>query len=94
MAAAFDGHANVVRILMNAHADIHAQDKVIMYYHDPLFIAFIVLFIQNCTQDGWTALHLTSQEGHEEVVRVLIKANARINQRSKVFSHMGTIFCV
>ena len=35
-------------------------------------------------QDGWTALHLASQQGHVEVVRVLIAAKARINQCSKV----------
>ena len=38
-------------------------------------------------QYGWTALHLTSQDGHEEVVRILLKANARVNQRSKVFRY-------
>ena len=34
MAAAFDGRADVVSILINAHADVHAQDKVIMHYSD------------------------------------------------------------
>ena len=36
------------------------------------------------SQDGCTALHLASQEGQLDVVRVLIEANARVNQRSKV----------
>ena len=40
--------------------------------------------IHTFVQDGWTALHLTSQDGHPNVVRVLIEANARVNQRSKV----------
>ena len=44
-------------------------------YHVPLPVP---------VQDGWTALHLTSQDGHADVVRVLIEANARVNQRSKV----------
>ena len=35
-------------------------------------------------QNGWTALHLASQEGHVAVVRLLIEAHAVINQQSKV----------
>ena len=35
-------------------------------------------------QDGWTALHKASQEGQVDVVLVLIEANARVNQQSKV----------
>lgn len=41
-----------------------------------------------CAQDGWTALHLASQEGHADVVRVLIEANAYINQQNKVIYSM------
>ena len=46
------------------------------------------LLSQILMQDGWTALHLTSQEGHIDVVRVLTEAHAHINQRSKV---MGSV---
>ena len=44
-------------------------------------------------QDGWTALHLASQQGHVDVVRVLIAAKAHINQCSKVqlFVNASTI---
>ena len=35
-------------------------------------------------QNGCTALHLSSQEGHFDVVHALIEANAHVNQRSKV----------
>ena len=28
MTASFDGHVDVVRVLIEAHADIHSQDKV------------------------------------------------------------------
>ena len=37
-------------------------------------------------QDGWTALHKASQEGHVDVVRVLIDANAHVNQQTTVLS--------
>ena len=35
-------------------------------------------------QNGCTALHLASQEGHVAVVRLLIEAHAVINQQCKV----------
>ena len=35
-------------------------------------------------QDGWTALHMSSQEGHVNVVHVLIEASAVVNQQTKV----------
>ena len=28
MTASFDGHVDVVRVLIEAHADVHSQDKV------------------------------------------------------------------
>ena len=34
------------------------------------------------SQDGWTALHMASQEGHVDVVCALIDANARVNQQT------------
>ena len=37
-------------------------------------------------QDGYTALHKASQEGHVDVVRVLIDANARVNQQTTVLN--------
>lgn len=36
------------------------------------------------TQDGWTALHASSEGGHVDVVRALIAARAHANQQSKV----------
>lgn len=38
----------------------------------------------SCKQNGMTALHAASQEGHADVVCVLIEANANVNQWCKV----------
>lgn len=35
-------------------------------------------------QNGWTPLHMSSQEGHVDVVSVLIEANAHVNQKTEV----------
>ena len=36
------------------------------------------------TQGGYTALHVSSEYGHVDVVRALIAAKAHVNQQSKV----------
>ena len=48
------------------------------------FLMTVHCFVTPYTQDGGTALHLTLQEGHVDVVRVLIEANALVNQHAKV----------
>ncbi len=35
-------------------------------------------------QDNRTALHIASQQGHDEVVRVLLAAKATVNTQDKV----------
>ena len=35
-------------------------------------------------QDGLTMLHLASQEGNDEVIRMLLKARADVNKRDSV----------
>ena len=41
-------------------------------------------------QNKWTALHLASSNGHDEVVRVLLSTKATVNTLDKV----GCIFCL
>ena len=38
------------------------------------------------TQDRWTALHLAAQEGHEDVVDLLLEAKADPELKTKVVS--------
>lgn len=37
-----------------------------------------------CSQDGVTALQMAAQEGYVDVVRLLIEAEAHINQQMEV----------
>ena len=37
-----------------------------------------------CTQTGWTAVMLASQNGHEGIVRMLITAGANLNMKNMV----------
>ena len=41
-------------------------------------------------QNGWSPLHVASQEGHLDVVRTLIEAGANIDQADKVSTHTYT----
>ena len=37
-----------------------------------------------CTQNGFTALHIASQEGHCGVVRMLLEAKADVSMKDNV----------
>lgn len=94
MAASFHGQIEVVCALINGHADIHSQKKVPLASCSPQLSAdynydnSICLWFL-CAQDGCTALHLSSQQGHIHVVHVLIEANARVNQKCKVMQSVA-----
>ena len=51
---------------------------------DSLSHFIIILFYQN----GFTALVLASQAGHQDVVQALLKARARLNHQTKVITCM------
>ena len=47
-------------------------------------IVSVALCCVLCVQNGGTALYYASRNGHDEVVRVLLAANATVNTHSKV----------
>ena len=44
------------------------------------------------TQDRWTALHLAAQEGHEDVVELLLEAKADPELKTKVISIWTSVY--
>ena len=92
MIASFNGHVDVVRVLITvAHADIHSQDKVVCS-RTMVHIKWYVPVNFN-VQNGFTALHMSSQDGQVDVVHLLLEANVHVNQRSKVSIVNTGIFC-
>eukprot|EP00752_Nemacystus_decipiens_P011677 g10364.t1 len=91
--AAQDGHSRVVRILLDAGANVSiAADGGITALHlsaqDGHLAATIDLIRAGADLDAWgvrgsTPLHLASQYGHSEVVAALVDAGANVDSRAE-----------
>ena len=44
------------------------------------------IIIHSSLQDGWSSLMWACENGHAEVVRILVSAGAHVNDQSKVSS--------
>ncbi len=56
----------------------------------PLLVLYCSINSLVSVQDGWTALHMASQKGHCEVVRILLEAKANVHVKTNV-SHIDGV---
>ena len=91
MEASFKGYVDIVKMLIEAKAEINTQKKVSFSYHQKTHYTAYRHTQWNCiqcdcmfSQDDWTALHLAAQEGRVDVARLLIEAKANINLLTEV----------
>ena len=49
-----------------------------------IMLTINMIFTVDLSQDGATALHAASQEGHNQVVELLLQAGASVDQKAKV----------
>ena len=106
MTASFEGHVDIVRILIEAKAQINTQEEVYMLLLPPentlhntssytvsLYIAVLgELTVCLYPQTDCTALHLAAQEGKVDVVRLLTEAQAQVNIQDEVYT--STMSCL
>ena len=52
--------------------------------YQPTSLETVCIPVTSYAQYGWTALHLSSLEGHVDVVCILLEAHVQVNQRMKV----------
>ena len=84
MTASFEGHFDIVRILIEAQAQVNTQKEVCCYKITNMYICTLQLRLFYVHQDGVAALHMAAQEGKVDVVRLLIDAGAQVNIQTKV----------
>ena len=90
--ASFRGHVDIVRMLIQAKAEVNPQERVCLpppdntldNHHTHFFyISTLTVFL---SQDGWTALHMAAQEGKSDVARLLTEAKAHVNKQTEVYT--------
>ena len=89
--ASFDGHEKCVQLLIEAKASTDVPRKVVShhsYTHSTTTSTLSVCTGSHShlkmTQDGVTALHVASHNGHSRVVRMLLEAKADVKKKTKV----------
>jgi len=50
------------------------------------YLQCIYIIHAHISQDGWTALHLAAQEGHEDVVELLLESKANLKLKTEVIN--------
>ena len=89
MMAAFEGHTDVVELLLDHGAEVDRRDgagrTAMMYASSGPFPETVDLLIRRGaevnladTAEGWTALMVAAAEGHQPVVEVLLRHGADI----------------
>ena len=78
IAACDDKIVPVAQLLIDHGADVHYQDNVckIIFFHSLKHGSFL--------QHGDTALHFAAQDGHPEIVKILVQSHAKLNVKNNV----------
>ena len=79
MLACEQGNLEIVEILLEHKAGIEIQTQVLLCVENFQFHNSTI-----CTQSGWTAVMIACENGHLDIVRVLVEKQANINHRNKV----------
>lgn len=83
MRACENGQLAAAKVLVEANADINAQDKVILLYLFSNVFMLLTLRIA-LQQDGQTALFKASEAGHLDIVNFLLERSSNTNIQDKV----------
>ncbi|XP_041379074.1 ankyrin repeat domain-containing protein 39-like, partial [Gigantopelta aegis] len=87
--ASFNGHTDIVEVLVNHNADINvvttSGSTAVMLAAENRHHDVVLILTQKganldlVNKSGWAALHYASYKGHTDIVEVLVNHNADIN---------------
>ena len=87
LSACANGHRAVAELLIHKGASINYQDKLkVRHIHSQIksYSSYIHFLFHRNTQAGFTPLHYASQNGHTDIVELLIDHGAHIDVPTKV----------
>ena len=99
MAACFDGHLKIVKLLIKARANVNFRTKnvcssLLISITSKVYSQINFEYITYISQAGMSALHVAADEGHLKVVERLLEANADVNIETMVLYIKICIFKV
>ena len=96
----------IVKCLLKKGANFDAQTKVwflidilffFFFFYGNIFISLKIIFIFFLKKNGWTSLHIATNYGNYEIVKLLLEKGANIHAQNKVvifFFFFFFFFCL
>lgn len=93
MIAAWEGHQQIVQMLIEAGADVNYKDSEVRWWCTAA-MSVVFFYAWRIVQAGGTALIRASWNGHTDIVRVLMEAAADVNAQRQASCSISTVECV
>ena len=97
MCAAKHGHVSVVKLLIEAGAELDLQDTEVCVSEGMCSIIHACMIVHNthaCLQNGCTALTVAAQASQVDIVRSLLDSGADLNIQEKVCVQLQSRRCI